>query len=66
MTFIAVPKLAIAALLALSTLTPPASKKLNVVTTTPDLAALAREIGGDAVDVKTLAKPSEEIGRAHV
>ena len=60
MTFIAVPKLAIAALLALSTVTPPASKKLNVVTTTPDLAALAREIGGDAVDVKTLAKPSED------
>jgi zinc/manganese transport system substrate-binding protein len=35
-------------------------KKLNVVTTTPDLGALAREIGGDAVDVKTLAKPSED------
>ncbi|CAN5910200.1 zinc ABC transporter substrate-binding protein [soil metagenome] len=60
MTFIAVPKLAITALLALSTVTPPATKKLNVVTTTPDLAALAREIGGDAVDVKTLAKPSED------
>src|SRR4051812_20540074 len=37
-----------------------AIKKLNVVTTTPDLGALAREIGGDAVDVKTLAKPSED------
>ena len=60
MTLIAVPKLVIAALLALATVTPPATKKLNVVTTTPDLAALAREIGGDAVDVKTLAKPSED------
>src|SRR5881227_2023106 len=38
----------------------PMVKKLNVVTTTPDLGALAREIGGDAVDVKTLAKPSED------
>jgi zinc/manganese transport system substrate-binding protein len=36
------------------------AKKLNVVTTTPDLAALAREIGGDAVDVKALAKPTED------
>lgn len=60
MTFIAVPKLAITALLALSTVTPPTTKKLNVVATTPDLAALAREIGGDAVDVKALAKPSED------
>ena len=34
--------------------------KLNVVATTPDLAALAREIGGDAVDVKSLAKPTED------
>src|SRR5947207_5219084 len=39
---------------------PPGARKLNVVTTTPDLAALAREIGGDNVDVKTLAKPSED------
>ena len=38
----------------------PASRKLNVVTTTPDLGAIARQIGGDAVDVKTLAKPSED------
>ena len=33
---------------------------MNVVATTPDLAALAREIGGDAVDVKALAKPTED------
>src|SRR5215218_7717733 len=35
-------------------------KKLSVVATTPDLAALAREIGGDAVDVTALAKPTED------
>jgi len=33
---------------------------LKVVATTPDLAALAREIGGDLVDVTTLAKPTED------
>jgi ABC-type Zn uptake system ZnuABC Zn-binding protein ZnuA len=34
--------------------------KLDVVTTTPDLAALARAIGGNAVEVKALAKPTED------
>lgn len=33
---------------------------LSVVATTPDLAALARAIGGTAVDVKALAKPTED------
>src|SRR5213083_1154085 len=60
MTFIVLPRLAATALAALSISATPPAKKLNVVTTTPDLAALAREIGGDAVDVKTLAKPSED------
>ena len=60
MTFAILPRLAATALFALSGALPPAAKKLNVVTTTPDLGALAREIGGDAVDVKTLAKPSED------
>ena len=41
------------------TRTPPVAK-INVVATTPDLAALAREIGGTAVDVKALAKPTED------
>lgn len=40
--------------------TPRATKQLNVVATTPDLAALAKAIGGDAVDVKALAKPTED------
>jgi ABC-type Zn uptake system ZnuABC Zn-binding protein ZnuA len=39
-------------------LAPPAP--LNVVATTPDLAALARAIGGSGVDVKALAKPTED------
>jgi ABC-type Zn uptake system ZnuABC Zn-binding protein ZnuA len=34
--------------------------KLNVVATTPDLGALVREIGGDAVTVTVLAKPTED------
>jgi zinc/manganese transport system substrate-binding protein len=42
-----------------ATLGAPAGK-LNVVTTTPDLGALAREIGGDRVDVKSLAKSTED------
>ena len=37
-----------------------ANAKLNVVTTLPDLGALAREIGGDKVEVTTLAKPTED------
>jgi zinc/manganese transport system substrate-binding protein len=34
--------------------------KLKVVATLPDLASLAREIGGDKVDVSVLAKPTED------
>lgn len=34
--------------------------KLNVVATTPDIAAIAREIGGDAITLTTLAKPTED------
>src|SRR5437879_7905300 len=39
---------------------PSVRAKLNVVATTPDLAAIAREVGGDRVDVTTLAKPTED------
>ena len=39
---------------------PAAHAKLNVVTTTPDFAAIAREIGGDRVEVTSLAKPTED------
>ena len=34
--------------------------KVNVVATTPDLASIAAAIGGDAVDVKALAKATED------
>ena len=37
-----------------------AQAKLNVVATTPDLAAIAREIGGDKIDITTLAKATED------
>jgi zinc/manganese transport system substrate-binding protein len=37
-----------------------AQAKLNVVATTPDLGALVREIGGDAITLTTLAKPTED------
>src|ERR1051326_8828894 len=34
--------------------------KLNVVATLPDFGALAREIGGDKIDIVVLAKPTED------
>lgn len=37
-----------------------AQAKLNVVATTPDLAAIAREIGGNEIEITTLAKPTED------
>src|SRR5207248_1450862 len=38
----------------------PSRGKLNVVTTLPDYAALAREVGGANVDVTAMAKPTED------
>ena len=38
----------------------PASAQLKVVATTPDLASVAREIGGNRVNVVALAKPTED------
>ncbi|MEY4916670.1 MAG: hypothetical protein RL616_583, partial [Verrucomicrobiota bacterium] len=37
-----------------------AQAKLNVVATTSDLAAIAKEIGGDQITLTTLAKPTED------
>jgi len=37
-----------------------AQARLNVVATTADLAAIAREIGGDKITLTTLAKPTED------
>src|SRR3954471_13390473 len=32
------------------------AKKLNVITSTTDLAALAQEVGGDKIDVESIAR----------
>jgi zinc/manganese transport system substrate-binding protein len=50
--------LTIAVVLALSLISPSnaAAKKLNVVTATTDLAALAQEVGGDRINVESIAK----------
>jgi zinc/manganese transport system substrate-binding protein len=37
-----------------------AHAKLNVVVTTPDLAAVAKEVGGDQIEITTLARPTED------
>src|SRR6266536_4354840 len=37
-----------------------AQAKLNVVATLPDFGAVAREIGGDKVNVTVMAKPTED------
>ena len=55
MKFIRVFVLVVAALVALA----PAAwaqGKLNVITTTEDLAAIAREVGGDRITVESLAR----------
>src|SRR3954470_21468156 len=41
-------------------LTVTAQAKLKVVATLPDLASLAREVGGDKVEVTAMAKPTED------
>lgn len=46
--------------LLLALLAPAVQAKLNVVATTPDLGAIAQEIGGAKVSVTTLAKPTED------
>jgi zinc/manganese transport system substrate-binding protein len=53
-------KVAAVSLFAGASIDPPAARKLTVVATTPDLAALAREIGAGEVNVTALAKPSED------
>jgi zinc/manganese transport system substrate-binding protein len=60
MQTIVILRMAAAALIGISGSGPSVAKKLNVVATTPDFAALAREIGGDAVEVTALAKPTED------
>src|SRR5690349_15783119 len=50
----------IAGLMTWAWLVPTAQAKLNVVATTPDFGAIAQEIGGDRIDLTTLAKPTED------
>lgn len=47
-------------LLVALTLGTSAFAKLNIVVTTPDLAAVAKEVGGDQVEITTLARPTED------
>ena len=45
---------------ALAALPQTSEAKLNVVATTPDLASIAKEIGGEHIELTTLAKPTED------
>ena len=47
-------------MLAIALLSGSASAQIKVVATTPDLASIAREIGGNRVSVVALAKPTED------
>jgi ABC-type Zn uptake system ZnuABC Zn-binding protein ZnuA len=53
-------KAAALALIAIAATGALASAQIRVVATTPDLASVAREIGGDKVSVVALAKPTED------
>src|SRR6266496_2794752 len=47
-------------MLALAAMAITSHAKLNVVATTPDLASIAKSIGGENIDLTTLAKPTED------
>jgi zinc/manganese transport system substrate-binding protein len=49
--------LVVTALIALATTV---EAKLNVVATTPDIGAIANEIGGDKINLTTMARPTED------
>ena len=53
-------KTAALALGAITFISAQSTAQLRVVVTTPDLASVAREIGGDRVNVVALAKPTED------
>ena len=53
-------KTTLCTLFSLSLLALTAHAKLNVIATTPDLASIASEIGGDRVQIATLARPTED------
>src|SRR6266581_3048270 len=60
MTLMNFSKTAALAVVAIAATVSQASAQLRVVATTPDLASVAREIGGDRVNVVALAKPTED------
>jgi ABC-type Zn uptake system ZnuABC Zn-binding protein ZnuA len=53
-------KAGVLALIATAATVGSAAAQIRVVATTPDLASLAKEIGGDKVSVVALAKPTED------
>lgn len=53
-------KFSIVAALAFASTASVAAAQIRVVATTPDLASIAREIGGNKVSVTALAKPTED------
>ncbi len=50
----------------LLTISVPASAKLNVVTTTPDLAAMVKRVAGDKVQVTAIAKGVQDVHQIEV
>ncbi len=50
----------LAALITIQSVTSPALAKTRVVTTIPDFGAIAKEVGGDHVEVETLVKPTQD------
>lgn len=53
-------KIQFAVVMGLLLLAATAHAKLNVVATTPDLGAIAKEIGGDKIELTTMARPTED------
>lgn len=53
-------KIIVSVLVALFVWTTPGEAKLNVVATTPDIGAIANEIGGDKINLTTMARPTED------
>jgi len=60
MTFESVRRIALGALLVIAASASSAAAKLYVVTTTPDLAAIARDVGGDKVEAESLALGTQD------
>ena len=55
----AILTVSVSVLLVALSISSPAMSRLNVVASTPDLAAIAKEVGGDHVAVKSLSSPDQ-------